>query len=373
MKLGVVGSLVWDEIHGRDPAAPPVEEWGGVAYALGGLDAALPDDWEIVPLIKVGRDLAPEAAEFLRSLRRVAPGARFVEVPVPNNRVVLHYASADRRCERMAGGVPGWTWPELGPMVRDLDALYINFISGFELCLGTAQALRQGFEGPIYADVHSLFLGMQHDGYRVLRPLPDAAGWFACFDVVQVNEDEMRQLSPDPLAMSVDVLGAGVSLLVVTLGPRGAAYVAAPGFDGWGAHGLAPAKAAGLAGAHQKSAEPGRPKGGPGRRTVGLSGGPAPLSEVPGEAEAPAAAEAPASTEAPGRAIRTALIPAPRVDTLDPTGCGDVFGAVLCARLLAGDPVEPALREANRLAARNAAFRGAGGLSRFLRGELVTA
>ena len=40
MKLGVLGSLVWDEIHGRDPAASPVEEWGGVAYALGGLDAA---------------------------------------------------------------------------------------------------------------------------------------------------------------------------------------------------------------------------------------------------------------------------------------------------------------------------------------------
>ena len=356
MKLGVVGSLVWDEIHGRDPAAPPVEEWGGIAYALGGLDAALPEDWEIVPLIKVGRDLATEAAEFLRSLRRVGPGARFVEVPVPNNRVVLHYESADRRCERMAGGVPSWTWPELGPMVRDLDAIYLNFISGFELCLGTAQALRQGFRGPIYADVHSLFLGMQHDGYRVLRPLPDAASWFACFDVVQVNEDEMRQLSPDPLALSANVLGAGVSLLVVTLGPRGAAYVAAPGFDGWGG-------AAATTEPARPKGGPGRPgaaraEGAPGRRTVSLSGDPVPLPE------------APAIT---GHAVRTALIPAPRVDTLDPTGCGDVFGAVLCARLLAGDRVEGAIGEANRLAARNAAFRGASGLSRFLRGELVTA
>jgi hypothetical protein len=358
MKLGVVGSLVWDEIHGRDPAAPPVEEWGGIAYALGALDASLPDEWEIVPLIKVGRDLAPQAADLLRSLGRVGKEARFVEVPVPNNRVVLHYESADRRCERMAGGVPSWTWPELGPMVRDLDALYLNFISGFELCLGTAQALRQGFRGPIYADVHSLFLGMQHDGYRVLRPLPDAASWFACFDVVQVNEDEMRQLSPDPLALSAEVLGAAVSLLAVTLGPRGAAYVAAPGFDGWGA--------AVEAGPGRPKGGPGRPgaaraEGAPGRRTVGLSEGPAPLPEAPSKAEPT------------GHAVRTALIPAPRVDTLDPTGCGDVFGAVLCARLLAGDRVEPAIGEANRLAARNAAFRGAGGLNRFLRGELVTA
>ncbi len=74
----------------------------------------------------------------------------------------------------MQGGVPGWTWPELGPLVADLDALYINFISGFEMCLGTAQALRRGFAGPIYADLHSLFLGMQRDGVRSLQPLPDA-------------------------------------------------------------------------------------------------------------------------------------------------------------------------------------------------------
>jgi sugar/nucleoside kinase (ribokinase family) len=287
-----------------------------------------------VPLIKVGRDLAPEAAWFLRSLRRVASGTRFIEVPVPNNRVVLYYESADRRCERMSGGVPAWTWPELGPLVRDLDAVYLNFISGFEMCLGTAQALRRGFHGPIYADVHSLFLGMQQDGIRVLRPLPDATDWFACFDAVQVNEDEMRQLSPDPMAMSAQVLGAGVSLLVVTLGPRGAAYVATAGFDGWRE----------------------REKGGKGEGEQGPTQNS--LSPLPPFSPSPA---------------RTALIPAPHVDMLDPTGCGDVFGAVLCSRLLAGDDVEASLREANRLASRNAAFRGAGDLSRFLRGELVTA
>jgi hypothetical protein len=34
--------------------------------------------------------------------------------------------------------------------------------------------------------------------------------------------------------------------------------------------------------------------------------------------------------------------------------------------------VEAAIRHANTMAARNVAFRGAGGLSRHLRGELVT-
>src|SRR5206468_5994136 len=99
---------------------------------LASLDAHLPGEWELVPLIKVGRDLAAEAQRFLGGLRRLAPGGRCVEVPIANNRVVLHYQSAERRCERMSGGVPAWTWDELGPMVRDLDALYLNFISGFE-------------------------------------------------------------------------------------------------------------------------------------------------------------------------------------------------------------------------------------------------
>jgi sugar/nucleoside kinase (ribokinase family) len=316
-RVGIIGSLVWDLIYGRDPLAPPVEEWGGIAYALAGLDASLAPDWEIVPLIKVGRDLSSRAQDLLRSLSRLSSGGRCVEVTAPNNRVVLHYQSNERRSERMAGGVPAWVWNELGPMVRDLDAIYLNFISGFELSLGTAQALRHGFQGPIYADLHSLFLGMQQDGLRVPQPLADARSWFGCFDVVQLNEDEMQQLTPDPLSLAADALGAGVSLLTVTLGPRGVAYVAAPGFDG-----LAAKRGSREAGKHTPA--------------------------------------------------RTALIKAPNVETLDPTGCGDVFGAAAFARLLAGDSVEAALRHAATLGARNAGFRGATGLARHLRGELVT-
>ena len=323
-RVGILGSLVWDQIYGRDPLAEPVEEWGGVAYALASLDASVAPGWEIVPLIKVGQDLAAKARDFLGGLRHLTPGGRCVEVPAPNNRVVLHYYSTERRTERMSGGVPGWTWSELGPMVRDLDALYLNFISGFELALGTAQALRQGFQGPIYVDLHSLLLGMQHDGVRVPRPLRDAASWLGCFDVIQLNEDEMRQLSPDPLSLAAEAIGAGTSLLIVTLAAKGAAYVAAPGFDGWGA-------------------DRARYGGATVRRYDGT----------------------------PATALRTALIPAPTVDALDPTGCGDVFGAAAAARLFAGEPVEAAIRHANAMAARNAAFRGAGGLSRHLRGELV--
>ena len=223
-RLGVIGSMVWDTIHGRDPAQRAVEEWGGIAYALAAVDATLSNDWELVPLIKVGRDLAPKANEFLRTLRRTTHHARFVEVPEANNRVTLRYSSAERRCEQMQGGVPPWTWPELGPMVQDLDALYVNFISGFELSLQAAQLLRRGFPRFIYSDLHSLFLDREPDGTRIPQPLPQAPAWFGCFDTVQLNEDEMAELGDDPLATAADALGHGCRALVVTLGSRGAAY-----------------------------------------------------------------------------------------------------------------------------------------------------
>jgi len=215
---------VWDTIYGRDPSQPAVEEWGGIAYALAALDAGLGADWEIVPLIKVGRDLARRAGGFLGGLRHLAPGTRFLEVLEPNNRVTLRYQSAERRCEQMRGGVPPWTWTELGPLVQDLDALYLNFISGYEMSLETAQLLRRGFPRFIYADLHSLFLGKEPDGTRVLQPLPQAPAWFGCFDYVQVNEEEMSQLGSDPLAVAAGALAQGCRALIVTLGMRGAIY-----------------------------------------------------------------------------------------------------------------------------------------------------
>src|SRR5690606_35966659 len=84
-RLGVIGSFVWDVIHGRDSRDVPIEEWGGIAYALSALDAALPDDWEFVPIIKVGHDLAPQAREYLRGMKRMAPDAAPIVVPVMNN------------------------------------------------------------------------------------------------------------------------------------------------------------------------------------------------------------------------------------------------------------------------------------------------
>jgi sugar/nucleoside kinase (ribokinase family) len=55
----------------------------------------------------------------------------------------------------------------------------------------------------------------------------------------------------------------------------------------------------------------------------------------------------------------------------DPTGCGDVFGATLVAQLLDRRPLPDALGAANAAAGRNLGHRGATRLQYHLRGRLA--
>jgi sugar/nucleoside kinase (ribokinase family) len=131
-----------------------------------------------------------------------------------------------------------------------------------------------------------------------------------------MNEDEMMMMAPDPLALAATALHAGTSCLVVTLAKRGAVYFADAQFD--------------------------RIDDLPRSRTGG-SGGPMRTELVPTEAKA-----------GPG----------------DPTGCGDVWGATYFSRLLAGDTLIDAMRDAHRAAGRNVEHRGASGLANHLRGKI---
>jgi sugar/nucleoside kinase (ribokinase family) len=325
-RIGVIGSFVWDVIHGRDARAVPVEEWGGITYTLSGLDAALPADWEIVPIMKVGADLAPRARDFLRTLRHIAPDAALVEVPYPGHRVELRYIDDERRTEVLSGNIPAWSWLGLKPLIDEarLDALYINFLSGWELDLETAQLLRQHFRGPIHCDLHMKVMAVQPDGLRTFRPIPNVAEWCGCFDFLQMNEDELATVAPDSMSLAATALAAGVSVLLITLGKRGAVYVAAPGFDT-------------ICDLPTRGGLSTAPRGGTG--AVG--------------------------------ALRTALVPAENVNPQgDPTGCGDVWGATYFSRMVAGDKLADAMKAAGLAAARNVGHRGATGLAAHLRGEL---
>jgi hypothetical protein len=319
--LGVVGTLVWDTIHRRDGREETTEEWGGIGYTLQALSVALPEGWEVLPLRKVGRDLSEGAFRYLREIPRVRVDAGVKVVPEPNNRVELRYQGLHRQAERLSGGVPPWEAAELSPLAGLCDALYVNFITGFEMELQTAQSLRMAFRGPIYADLHSLFLGVGRLGDRIPRVLPDWAEWLHSFDAVQMNEDEFELLGKahgDPWALASGVVGPDLKLIAVTLGGKGAAYIAGAGFSpdpfAWGE-------------VRKRIATPGTPRSG----KVGTDG---------------------------------------MLEGGDPTGCGDVWGATFFGRLLSGESLEKSMAAANLAAGMNLRFRGARGLAAHLAGRM---
>lgn len=310
MRVGALGTLVWDRIvHPASPA--PVEQWGGATYSLAALSAAAPPGWAIVPLLKVGEDLAEEARAFVSGMPGLELGSGFRVVPERTNRVELTYTDAHRRGERLTGGVPSWEWEELEPLLEGLDALYLNFISGFEVELEVARRIRATFAGPLYADLHSLFLGCPGAGVRRQRALPEWEEWVRCFDVIQLNEDELSLLAGDrgPDEVARRALKLGPERVAVTRGGAGARIWTRPG----------------------------------GRFAASGTAGPL---DVP----------------LPGEALEG-----------DPTGCGDVWGSVHFLGLLEGLEVEPAARRAHLLAAARIASRGTAGLSERLREVAQTA
>lgn len=309
-RVGVLGTLVYDRIWtlADRAAGRPFESWGGMAYGFASAAAFVPPGWEVVPLVKVGADLAGEARALLATLPGLRAGDGVVGVPEPTNRVELTYTDALNRGERLTGGVPGWSWDELAPRLRGLDALLVNFISGFEMELETAERLRASFAGPTWCDLHSLFLGPPCDGNRPHRRLPHADRWLACWDAVQTNEDELRLLSPeDATPHPADLLSRGPLAAFTTLGPRGAAWAAR---DDLSAH----------------------PLSWPARRGTSVP------DAVRGHAPPPAA---------------------PRGD---PTGAGDVWGAAAFLSLLGGATLAEAARRANAASSAKLAWRGASDL-----------
>lgn len=289
--------MVWDTIL-PVTGGEPIHEWGGLAYSLAAISATLHAGWTVRPLVKVGRDLHEEAVAHLEHF----PGVSSDDIRIAdaeNNRVELRYHSAHERVETLSGGVPAWTAEELLPSLSRCDALYLNFISGFELSLDTARAIRDAYEGPIYADLHSLFLGIDLAGRRVPR-CPERVGeWFALFDVVQMNRAEAELMR----AAGVTLDAIGPAAVVVTEGPMGATYSTAPTMlrspPKWG-NGL-----------------------GAGLRT------------------------------ASGR-----IVPDPHAEVVDPTGCGDVWGGTCFAALVSGSGLAEAAERATRGAEAALGVRG---------------
>ncbi len=216
--IAVLGTLTRDTTVYADGSRS--ENLGGTHYALLTLASLFEGRARIVPVANVGEDAydtihaALDLPGFDRSALR--------RVPVANNHVYLTYRSAEEREEVLVGLVPPVSAVHC-EAVHDVDWMLVNLTSGRDIELDTLRALRaRAFTG-LQLDVHSLTLGFEDDGRRVLRKPPDWEAWVACADWVQMNETEASLLGDGcPVdEMARRVVDLGPRGVLITLGARG--------------------------------------------------------------------------------------------------------------------------------------------------------
>lgn len=163
--------------------------------------------------------------------------------------------------------------------VLDSDILLINFISGREMLHRTFKGLRKRAKIPVYVDLHSIFLGLGERGRRYYWHR-DWSSWHKSGDYVQMNKQEASMLAGSDMTDNGNLRDFCYFLL-----DKGATAV---------------------------------------NITMGYDGCFTAWRDDSG--------------------INSKVIPAFSVgDTVDPTGCGDVFGASYVYSLLQGaDPLEAA-------------------------------
>ncbi|HEX9912273.1 MAG TPA: PfkB family carbohydrate kinase [candidate division Zixibacteria bacterium] len=111
-----------------------------------------------------------------------------------NNHVHLFYNRKWDKKEILKYLVPKIEFRQVEPYLNS-DCILINFISGFDIDLESLKKIRQKSKARIFIDLHSLILGMRKNGERFFKVPVYWEEYLKIADIVQMNIQEMQVLS----------------------------------------------------------------------------------------------------------------------------------------------------------------------------------
>ncbi len=205
MKIVVAGTVNRDVI--RFPDGNIIESLGGALYSILTLAAAALQGWEILPIANVGEDIYPRLLEIMSQYSNINPEG-LKKVNYPNNTVYLQLSPGQEREEHTDLKLPPIKYCQLEPHL-DCNALMLNFTSGFDMEVTTAENALKERKRLAYIDLHSLTLGLDSQRRRFQRKIPDWRRWTQGADFIQLTAGEAWSLFPDNL-LEPDNLPAAV-------------------------------------------------------------------------------------------------------------------------------------------------------------------
>ena len=219
MRLSVIGTINDDLIISRN--GERTRSLGGILYNVVALASLMPEV-TIIPVAYCGTDCANRLHRLLSGFENVNLSG-LVSMRGGCNQNVLQYVSADRREETLKVSVPEIE-AEMLDVCLDAELVLVNFISGFELGLGTMERFRAKFPRTIHMDVHSMTLGINDQGVRFERNVTEWREWAGLADTIQMNLREaslFTGLEGSLEQLSTAVCEAGPRICLITLGQAG--------------------------------------------------------------------------------------------------------------------------------------------------------
>lgn len=113
---------------------------------------------------------------------------------------------------------------QLPSVLKGVDGILINMITGYDISLSQLKQLRKDFRGLIYFDVHTLSRGVDDNMNRIFRRIEDFNQWAECVDILQANESELLTLSDKSSERDIleELFACGTKQIIITRAEKGA-------------------------------------------------------------------------------------------------------------------------------------------------------
>lgn len=215
MEILVIGQSLEDHINyrGKTSVKP-----GGIFYSILGFKSFLENNDKLLLLTSVEKKrltlFSPAYDDIDKTL------FTYVE-KIP--KVYLNITDSYEREERYSIISRNLTIENVADF-NQFDGILINMITGYDIKLEQLKKIRSGFDKEIFFDVHTLARGVDKDGKRTFRVIPNFEKWAENIDILQVNEAEFSVLfdyENKKKAIS-ELFESGIKILLITKGELGA-------------------------------------------------------------------------------------------------------------------------------------------------------
>ncbi|MDI6803600.1 MAG: carbohydrate kinase family protein [Bacteroidota bacterium] len=223
MLITVVGHICLDVIHHADGSQS--QGYGGIFYSLAALANIADSNTKIFPVFGIGSKDYSQLIERLSAYKNVDTSGIF-KTDSQTNQVHLYYQNHNHRIECSKNIAKPIPFKKIKPYL-DTNMILINMISGFDITLETLDEIRitvREEKIPIFLDVHSLSLGINEDGKRYRRLIPDWRRWLFMLHTVQMNEEETTGLAnekPDEEYLIKQITALNTNNVIITRSSKG--------------------------------------------------------------------------------------------------------------------------------------------------------